>query len=120
MPHSEEAPSEALEAAPLGGTRAEAVKRVQVGLTGIAAMVLLVGLANVIQNRARETEQLAVPEAAPTTEPTAAPQPRDPLADAGIVPDLPVEDTAPALQDPVVELENSDQISDDGNADQTP
>ena len=117
MPRSEEGPSEALEAAPLGGTRAEAVKRVQVGLTGIAAMVLLVGLANVIQNRARETEQLAVPEAAPTTEPIAAPQPRDPLADAGIVPDLPVEDTAPASQDPAAPIETSNNGSD---ADQTP
>lgn len=86
------------DAAPLGGTRAEAVQRLQVGLSGIAAMVLLVGLANVIQNRARETEELAVPGAAPTTEPTEAPQQRDPLADAGVVPDLPVENTSPALQ----------------------
>lgn len=82
--------------APLGGTRAEAVQRLQIGLSGVAAMILLVGLANVIQNRARETEQLSVPEAAPTTEPLATPQQRDPLVEAGIVPDMPVESPSPA------------------------
>lgn len=93
MASKEEAQADAVAAAPLGGTRAEAIQRLQVGLSGIAAMVLLVGLANVIQSRAQQTEQLAVPDAAPTTEPTAAPQLRDPLADAGVVPDLPVEPT---------------------------
>ena len=106
--------------APLGGTRAEAVQRLQVGLSGIAAMILLVGLANVIQNRARETEQLAVPEAAPTTEPTAAPQQRDPLADAGVVPDLPADDASPVPQATAIVPEQGIDSDDAGNADQTP
>ncbi|MFL0357328.1 hypothetical protein ACI5KX_12720 [Erythrobacter sp. GH1-10] len=79
------------EGAPLGGTRGEAVQRLQIGLSGIAAMVLLVGLASIIGSQANLTEQSAVPDAAPTTEPTAAPQQRDPLADAGVVPDIPAE-----------------------------
>lgn len=65
-------------------------------------MVLLVGLANIIQDRARVSEEMSVPEAAPTTEPSAQPSQSDPLADAGLVPDLPVEPTAtpsPELQE---------------------
>ncbi len=81
--------------APLGGTRAQAMQRLQVGLSGLGAMILLVGLANIIQDRARVADSLSVPEAAPTTEPTAAPPLSDPLADAGVVPDLPAE---PALE----------------------
>lgn len=77
--------------APLGGTRAEAIQRLQVGLFGLFSMVLVVGVANIIYNRAQQTEELAVPEAAPTTEPTEAVPQRDPLADAGILPDLPAE-----------------------------
>ena len=65
----------------------------QVGLFGIGAMVLLVGLASIIGNQADLTEESAVPEAAPTTEPTEAPPQRDPLADAGIVPEIPPEPT---------------------------
>ena len=74
------------EAAPLGGTRAEAQQRLQVGLFGIGAMVVLVGLASIIGNQADQTQERAVPEAAPTTEPTEAAPQRDPLADAGIIP----------------------------------
>ncbi len=77
--------------APLGGTRAEALQRLQVGLAGIGAMILLVGLANVIQNRAQLSELTSVPDAAPTTEPSAPVPQRDPLADAGLVPDMPAE-----------------------------
>ena len=88
-------------ATPLGGTRAEALQRLQVGLAGIGAMLLLVALANVIQNRARVTDEQAVPEAAPTTEPSAEQTGNDPLADAGIVPDMPAEPTPqPTQQDP--------------------
>lgn len=76
---------------PLGGTRAEAVQRLQIGLFGIGAMVLLVGLASIIGSQADQTERDAVPEAAPTTEPTEAPAQSDPLADAGVVPDIPAE-----------------------------
>jgi hypothetical protein len=86
-PREEAAP----EGAPLGGNRAEAIQRLQVGLFGLGSMVLLIGLASVIGSQADLVEESAVPEAAPTTEPTAAPQQRDPLADAGIVPGNPTE-----------------------------
>lgn len=81
------------EGAPLGGTQAEATQRLQVGLFGLGSMVLLIGLASVIGNQADRTQEGAVPEAAPTTEPTEAAPQRDPLADAGIVPDMPAEPT---------------------------
>ncbi len=82
------------DAAPLGGARAEAVQRLQVGITGMLAMILLVGLADAIGGQASKAEQNAVPDAAPTTEPTGLPSPRDPLADAGVVPDIPPEPEA--------------------------
>lgn len=77
-----------------GANRAQTVQRLQVGLSGLAAMLLLVGLANIIQNRARMAEELSVPEAAPTVQPVGPPPLSDPLADAGVVPDLPAEPTA--------------------------
>ena len=98
------------EGAPLGGTKAEAAQRLQVGLVGLGSMVLLIGLASVLGNQADLTEELAVPEAAPTTEPTEAAPQRDPLADAGIVPEIPAEPTPEPeegrvddLPDPVAE-----------------
>jgi hypothetical protein len=74
-----------------GQTRAEAVQRLQVGMFGIGAMVLLVGLASIIGGQAERNEDLAVPEAAPTTEPSDAPAQANPLADAGVVPDIAAE-----------------------------
>jgi len=86
---------DAPEGAPVGGPRSEAMQRLQVGVFGICAMILLVGLASIIGSQADLVEETAVPDAAPTTEPTAAPAQRDPLADAGVVP--PTEpDPAPA------------------------
>jgi hypothetical protein len=77
--------------APLGGTREQAIQRLQVGLSGIAVMLVMIGLATVVTQRAQLTEASAVPEAAATTEPEEASAQNDPLADAGIVPDLPDE-----------------------------
>ena len=65
--------------------RAQAVHRLQVGLFGLAAMLLLVGLANIIMDRARlADEAFGLPRAAGA----AATQPAntDPLADIGVVP----------------------------------
>jgi hypothetical protein len=76
---------------PPAQARAEAVQRVQVGLFGIGAMVLLVGLASIIGSQADQAEDAAVPEAAPTTEPSPAPSQANPLADAGVVPDIAAE-----------------------------
>lgn len=62
--------------------RAQAVQRLQAGLFGLAAIVLLVGLANIINDRARLSES-AAPAAAAAVK---ADEPGDPLADIGVVP----------------------------------
>lgn len=65
--------------------RAYAVHRLQVGLFGLCAMLLLVGLANIIMDRARlaDEEDPATEVAMPTEGANAA---SDPLADIGVVP----------------------------------
>jgi len=76
------------------GTREQAVQRLQIGLTGLCAMIFIIGVASVLGGQANIAQDAAVPDAAPTTEPTAAPAQRDPLADAGVVPDIPAEPEA--------------------------
>jgi hypothetical protein len=83
-----EVPGEPDDLPPPATVRAEAVQRLQVGLFGIGAMVLLVGLASIIGGQADRNDKLAAPEAAPTTEPSAPPAQANPLADAGVVPDI--------------------------------
>ncbi len=83
-----------------GRTRAEAMQRLQAGLVGIGAMVLLVGLASIIGGQAERNDELAVPEAAPTTEPSTAPAQANPLADAGVVPDIAAEPTPASAPPP--------------------
>jgi len=74
--------------APLAGSRSQAIQRLQVGLFGLAAMVLLVALANILRNNADQNEATVVPEAAPTVAAQReAGAVTDPLADAGVVPD---------------------------------
>ena len=98
-------PREEAAIAPLAGTRSQSMQRLQIGLFGLAAMILLVSLANIILTNAQQNEARVVPEAAPTvaTDEQAV-QVSDPLADAGVVPDMPDEaeaeaaDAAPALQ----------------------
>jgi hypothetical protein len=64
--------------------RAQAIKRLQVGAGGIAAMLLIVGLANIIMDRARQNADVAdaVPEAVQSEKPKGS----DPLADIGLMP----------------------------------
>lgn len=62
--------------------RAQAVQRLQAGLFGLAAIVLLVGLANIINDRARLTDRAAPVAAAPAK----GDERGDPLADIGVVP----------------------------------
>ncbi|KLI65091.1 hypothetical protein AAV99_00715 [Aurantiacibacter marinus] len=83
----------------LGGTRAERFQRLQIGGFGILAMILLIGLADIVITRAQETEANSVPEAAPTVAASETSAPSDPLADAGVVPDVPATPT-PAAADP--------------------
>lgn len=66
--------------------RAQAVHRLQVGLFGLCAMLLIVGLANVIMDRAKLTDtqdpihEVVSVDAKPKKSAT------DPLADIGVVP----------------------------------
>ena len=61
--------------------RAQAVHRLQIGLLGLATMLLIVGLANIIMDRARLGDAAAPREAA-----ASATSGSDPLADIGVVP----------------------------------
>ena len=97
---------------PPTGWRAHAVQRVQIGLIGLAAMVLLVGLANIIISNARQNQAQVVPEAAPTVAPQQSGSPvSDPLADVGVLPDLPAPASGSAQQ------EGSTQAADPGAGD---
>lgn len=66
--------------------RAQAVHRLQVGLFGLAAMLLMVGLANIVMDRARlaTDEDVAIVAEQPIGQEDKAAT--DPLADIGIVP----------------------------------
>lgn len=103
--------SEADTAVPLGGSRAQALQRLQIGVAGLASMVLMIALANVIMDQANRTEATSVPQAAATVaaEPTAAPQ-NDPLAEAGVVPDMPAEPTATPQQEQAILPEQGDAL----------
>lgn len=91
---------EKLPGGPFGGTRSEAMRRLQMGGIGIVGVVVLIGLASIIENRAKQSdstvvaEAVASPSAAPTT--SAA----DPLAQAGVVPDMPASPSASASASP--------------------
>ena len=83
--------------------RAQAVHRLQVGLFGLAGMLLLVGLANIIMDRALlGDDAIAASAAAAATaakvspEGAAASPANDPLADIGVVPDMPAAADSPA------------------------
>lgn len=80
-------------AAPLGGTRQQRLQRLQVGLLGLGAILLLVGLANIIISSARESEVVAASDLpSVTAEDLPDSTARDPLADAGVAPDLLTEE----------------------------
>ncbi|MCJ2184801.1 hypothetical protein MTR62_19205, partial [Novosphingobium sp. 1949] len=66
--------------------RAQAVHRLQIGLFGLCAMLLIVGLANIIMDRARLADKAdpirdVVAADAPDKKPVS-----DPLADIGVMP----------------------------------
>ncbi len=64
--------------------RSQNVQRMQVGLFGLAAMLLIVGLANIIMDRARLADLGSPP--APTASAASAAPKSDPLAEMGVVP----------------------------------
>lgn len=82
-------PASGVANAPLGGSRTEAIRRLQMGAVGVIAVLLLIGLASIIKDRATQTESTAVAEAVATTAPSASTAAADPLAEAGVVPDIP-------------------------------
>ncbi|MGX7896757.1 hypothetical protein [Tsuneonella sp. HG222] len=83
----------------LSGSRAQMVQRLQVGVFGLLAMILLIGLASIFIQRAREVEAGVVPEAASTVSPQASTSAAsDPLADAGVVPELPASSAPQAVE----------------------
>lgn len=70
--------------------RAQAVHRLQIGLFGLAGMLLIVSLANVIMDRAKQVERTttgAPAAVSPSASPSTA---NDPLVDMGVAPELPV------------------------------
>ncbi len=66
--------------------RSQAMHRLQIGFLGLAAMVLLVGLANIIMNRVRLSDAQAVPGSAASSAAAKGPASSDPLAEIGVAP----------------------------------
>ena len=82
--------------------RAQAVHRLQIGLFGLAGMLLIVSLANVIMDRAKQVERTTGGTPAAVVSPSPSPSTaNDPLVDMGVAPELPVADGAkPARPQP--------------------
>lgn len=77
-------------AAPLTGTRANQVQRLQIGMGGLALMVVLVLIADLVMRSAARTEATVSPEIeVPVASTSEGGAPSDPLADAGVVPNVP-------------------------------
>ena len=75
--------------------RAQAVHRLQIGLFGLAGMLLIVSLANVIMDRAKQVDRAAAGAPAVAASPSASPSAaNDPLVDMGVAPELPVSSGA--------------------------
>ena len=68
------------------GRRSQAIQRLQIGGLGLSVILLVIGVATVVIDRAQEVEQTAVPEAKLNTPVPAPVQVSDPLADIGVVP----------------------------------
>lgn len=79
--------------------RTHAVQRLQAGLFGISAVILIVGLANVIKDRAALNEDGMRPVV--SAAPSAKASVNDPLADIGVVPSaVPSPAAAPSAVPP--------------------
>jgi len=86
--------------------RKEGIQRIQLGLFGLAAVVLLVGLANVVVDNVRHEENIVMDGGAETAAnaavaivapPVVAP-PKEPLAELGVTP-VPEAAQAPVVAD---------------------
>jgi hypothetical protein len=72
--------------------RAQAVHRLQIGILGLAAMLLLVGLANIIMNRVRLSDAVTGASGSAAMEKGSGES--DPLADIGVAPSTGPSETA--------------------------
>ena len=82
--------------------RAQAVQRLQAGLFGLAAIVLVVGLASIINDRARNAESGGIPLTAPSASSSSA-SGADPLAEVGVVPSTAPEPALAASPSPAAQ-----------------
>ncbi len=82
----------------------EGIQRIQIGLAGLACVVLLVGLANIVVDNVRRDDaaqdQMAETGASNAVAPVTAPKekPAEPLAELGVTP-ASDSDTAPVVAD---------------------
>lgn len=65
--------------------RQEGLQRVQIGLTGLAGVVLLVGLANIVIDKARIDDPTVPPPTVSTLDANTL-APKEPLAELGVQP----------------------------------
>ena len=84
--------------APPRRSRANSIQRLQIGLTGLGAILLVIAVAGIIKDRVDETEATIVADAGEAPPVEAEPQ-NDALVDAGLVPDLPAEPTPTVAPD---------------------
>ena len=83
--------------------RAQGVQRLQSGLFGIAAIVLVVGLANIINDRARLADGIGRTPASASPSAGASSK-SDPLAEVGVVPSsVPDPEASPKPAAPAVQ-----------------
>jgi len=80
--------------------RAQSVHRLQVGLFGLCAMLLLVGLANIIMDRAQLADEQDPIEEVIAVDEEPMKQVSDPLADIGVVPAADPEPEAETVAEP--------------------
>ncbi|MDE2563587.1 MAG: hypothetical protein KGL48_15190 [Sphingomonadales bacterium] len=81
--------------------RTQAVHRLQIGLFGLGGVLLMVGLANIVMERARQSEvatATAAPPAAIAAPTDVATTASDPLVDMGVAPELPVNKPSPSAK----------------------
>lgn len=77
--------------------RQEGLQRVQIGLTGVAGVILLVGLANIVIDKARVDDASTPPPVVATIDTNASGMaPKEPLAELGV---QPATEPAPVVPD---------------------
>ena len=102
--------------APLSGTKAQKLQRLQVGMFGLISKILVVWLADLVVSRADGTEASVVSDPGDIAPPAETPAPRDPLADAGVVPELPAEQGPQGSPTSTGSPDGSDAQQESGNA----